>query len=537
MTLRIVQISTVILLFLSISCRSPQRADLKAYLPAETLIYLETDDLSKIGGVFTENKDWRSLSGGAPKDLSFLRNKQAALGVTGFVNSGEGAVLQVKPDLVLLIDTQAGQSAAALTAERVLRELHGRFSGENGVVEKYADGETQWLAAAGSQGKKIFAAVPGSVILIGNSEAALKRCLETKQAGGGDLSGNRELLEAREQRAAPDGIAFGYISPAGVRELSNYLAVSWALESSENALTREMISGILPEILQRTVSSAAWSARLTETGVEDTYFVKTEKEFAGTVSRTVKASAASACESKYLPGDVYSASCYRLEDPQLAWRGAVLSLAKQLDPKVLGLFEQFSRQLLGPYGIDDPELFLSAAGSEIITARFDADADEAAVIVKIKDKDKLKRAVSETFDFRKAPEAAPETGPRTGPEIADAAEIWKSRDGEFTAAFSNDELVIGTSLGVAKCLEAARPGTRETLAMPENFHGAGAVVSTRQKDDAAFQILSHVASQNNKTAEAGGYYYTETRIETWGIKRRTVSAFGLFGEMLRQTMR
>jgi len=525
MILRIIQITTVLLLLLSLSCREPQKAELKTYLPAGTLIYLETDDLSGISRTFTENKEWRALSGGGEGYLAFLQNKPAALAVTGFQSSGEGAVLQVKPNLVLAIDTRAAQSGAVMTAERVLRELSVRFSGEIAAVEKRAEGDTQWLTATGGDGKKIFAVVLGSVVLIGNSEDALKQCLEVKQGKAADLLSNKELLQAEEQRGAPDQIAFGYISPAGVQELSNYLAVSYALKSSENILTREMVSGILPELLQKTVNSAAWSARPAASGIEDVYYIKTEKEFAGTVFQTVKASAATGpCGSKYLPGDMYSVSCYRLEEPQIAWRGAVLSLAKQLDAKVLGLFEQFSRQLLKPYGIDDPELFLSAAGPEIITARFDADANEAAAIVKVKDKEKLKRAIAETFDLHKAPEAI------------DGGQMWKSKDGEFTAAFVNEELVIGNTAGVLKCLQGSKREGDETLGMPANFSVAGAVVSTRQKDDTAVRILSDTAARNNKTVEVTSYAFTETRIEAWGIKRRTVSAFGLFGEMLRQAM-
>ena len=84
MLLRIIKFSLLILLFYSLSCREPQKAELKAYLPNDTLIYLETDDLSKISAVFTGNKYWQTLSDQSDNYLSFLKNKQAALAVTGF---------------------------------------------------------------------------------------------------------------------------------------------------------------------------------------------------------------------------------------------------------------------------------------------------------------------------------------------------------------------------------------------------------------------------------------------------------------------
>jgi hypothetical protein len=527
MLLRIIKFSLIILLFYSLSCREPQKAELKAYLPNDTLIYLETDDLSKVSAIFTGNKYWQSLSNQSDNYLSFLKNKQAALAVTGFESTDEGAALQVRPDLALAIDTGSSGSQVTATAEKILRELSRRFSGAEGAIEKQTVEDTQWMSAPGSDDKKIYAAVSGAVVIIANNEKTLKQCLDLKQGKAESLQLNKELLEAKEQYGAPDQIAFGYVSAAGVKELSNYLSVSYALRSSENSLTREMISGILPDIMQKTIGPVAWTARANPSGVEDTYFIKTEKEFARTVFQTVKASIneGGGCDSKYLPADIFSTSCYRLEDPRLAWRGAVLSLAKQLDPKTLGLFEQFSRQLLKPYGIDDPELFLGAVGPQIATARFDADGNSAAAIVKIADKDKLKQAISETFDLRKTPDASA------------GAEVWKSKDGEFAAAFLAEDLIIGNTDAVEKCLQA---GSSEKAARPEtpsDFTGTpGAIVTTRQKDDSAVRILSEIAAERGKAVEVTSYAFVETRIEPRGIKRRSISAFGLFGEIFRQAI-
>ncbi len=526
MTIRSLQILLVGLMLFCISCRTPPKAELRSFLPGGTLIYAETSDLAKISGVFTGNKDWKTLSDDGETYLSFLREKQAALGLVGFESGGEGTVLQVKPKLVLLIDTGSSESQAAAVAGKVLQELSQRFLKENGEIEKQVINDTQWLIIT-SGGKKIFSAVMGSVILIGNNEEAVKQCLEIKKSNGESLAANKELLQAGERYGAPDQIAFGYVSTAGIGELANYLTVSYALKSSENVMVREMISGLLPEMLQKTVSSAAWSARATGSGVEDTYFIETEKEFARNVSQTIKAAPATgATGAKFVPKDIYSASLYRLEEPQIAWRGMVLSLATRMDQKALPMFEQFSRQLLKPYGIDDPELFLSATGSQIVTARFDEEGNEAVVIAAIKDKEKLKRAISETFDTGKAPV-------KIGG--AEGAEGWASRDGAFYALISDGSLIIGNEQGVLKCLAA----NTETLDLPQSFSnlsGGGAIVVTRQKDDTAVRILSDLASRNNKTVEVNSYAVTETRIETRGIKRRTLSAFGLLGEMLKQTL-
>src|ERR1044072_2671324 len=278
MLLRTIKFSFLILLFYSLSCREPQKAELKAYLPNTTLIYLETNDLSKVSGVFTGNRYWQDLSNQSHNYLSFLKNKQAALAVTGFQSGEEGTALQVRPDLALVIDTGSSGSQVTATAEKILVELSRWFAAGEGVIEKQTARDAEWMSAPGSDDKKIYAAVSGAVVVIANSEKTLKQCLDLKQGQGESLQLNKELLEAKEQYGAADQIAFGYVSAAGVKELSNYLSVSYALKSSENGLTREMVSGILPDIMQKTIGPVAWTARAAPSGVEDTYFIKTEKE-------------------------------------------------------------------------------------------------------------------------------------------------------------------------------------------------------------------------------------------------------------------
>ena len=526
MTMRIFQILALGLIIFNSGCQTPQKTDLRTFFPPATLVYAETADLSRISGVFTGNKDWKSLSGVGETYFSFLQNKQAALGLVGLENSGEGPVLQVKPDLVLIIDTEAAEQQTAAVAHKALKELSQRFLKEEGEIEERSVNGIRWFIITGAGDKKIFSAVSGSILLIGNSEDAVKKCLEIKQNNSESLAGNRELLRA-EQYGAPDQIAFGYVSAAGIKELSDYLAISYALKSSEKALTREMISGLLPEMLQKTVVSAAWSARATASGVEDSYFIETEKEFARSLHQTIKpAPPDDSFGAKYLPREIYSISRYRLEDPQLAWRGMVLSLAAKLDKTYLPLFEQFSRQMLKPYGIDDPELFLSAVDPQIITARFDEDGNESVVIARIKDKEKLKRAVSETFNTGK-------------PVTINGAEGWASKDGGAYAFFIEGNIIIGNEQAALACVQAFRGGDNNTIdtnLMPQSFSGAGGVVATRQKDDAAVQILSDLAARNNRSVEVNSYVFTETRIEAGGVRRKTLSAFGLLGEMLKQTL-
>jgi hypothetical protein len=510
---------------LFISCREPEKADLKTYLPAGTLVYMETGDLEGITRVFTQNSDWKAVAKGPEQDMSFLRGKQAALAVTGFHGNGEGEVLQVKPKIVLAIDTRSSGTGAAMIAEPLLKKLSERFFGRPGEIEKIDSEGVQWINAVGDGDKRIFSVISGGVLVVSNDRDAAKDSLNVHEGKAGSLAKNETIASEREQRG-PAAAAFGYVSPHGVKELSDYLGISYALKSSENTTVRGLVSEMMPRIAQQTVTSVTWWARPVEGGVEDTFFFKTDKEFAGTFAQTVKAGPGKELDTAFIPADAYSISHYSLEQPQIAWRGAVLSLAKQLEGKDLILFEQFSRSLLQPYGINDPEMFLSAVDPEIATIRFDADGDLSAARVKVKDRGKIEKSIAEFIDIRGVPQVFGDRG--TG------ARLWESKDGEFAAALTEDDyFIIGVNEAVRRCLEAGKAAGYGAPEMPASFQITGAILESRQQDDSAQKIFSGI-SQDGQRLEKKLYSFTETRVEPQGIKRRTVSAFGLFGEMFKQ---
>lgn len=488
-------------------------------------MYMETQDLSGIGKVFTSNKNWKALSVPGVDYLPYLEKKQAVLGVINLTKSEAGTALQIKPELVMAVDTELSDSEATTVSQKVTRELASIFLKEEGDLQL----EGARSVFTSSSGKKLFSAAVGTVVLVSNSEEALTKCLGVKQNKLASLSDNPELAGAMERHGAKDNLTFGYVSEKGIEEAANYLGISYAVKSSDDSFMREIVSGTMPGFLQKTVRSVSWSARVTDAGVEDTYLFKTEKQFTENVYQAIKPSSSNVAgqAERYLPGSIFSATRYRLENPQIAWRGMVLSLAAQLDERSLGLFEQFSEQLLKPYGIDQPEVFLSAVDSPIVTARFDEAGNEAVVIAKIKDKEKIKSAIAETFDIALVP------------QTIDHGEVLKSRDGEFSAAFVGDTLVLGNSLAVEKCLKASTRSGGSNVTAPSGFAGDAAIVSSRQKDDSAVQILSYVAAkaagQSQTQVQIDSYAFSEIAIEQNGVRRRTLSAFGLLGEMFKQT--
>jgi hypothetical protein len=514
------------------ACRAPEKADLRAFLPAKTLLYMETGDLTAIGKVFTENKAWKAISDKDARYLSSLENKQAVLALVGTHAEPGGDTMQVQPDLVLLVDTQLPDDQAEAIDGKILSELGQRFFREPGEISKSTDGNVRRLVFTSAGGRKLFGAVIGAVALAGNTETGVTACISVKQGAAASFSGNRDLQLAREKYGAEGQIAFGLVPQQGVSELSGYLGGLAAQKSSEFTLTREMISGALPGVVQRSISSVVWTAKPAGDGIEETYAFNAAGDFGRNLSQTIKPAApdaAGADISKYLPADAYTASEYDLAEPQTAWRGLILSIAAGLDKKELDLFREFSGQLLKPYGIDDPESFMAGVDSRIITVRFDEAGDESAVIAQVKDAAKIKQAISETFDIKQTPQTLNGTAQIT------------SKDSSLTAVFAGDVFILGTANAVTKCLQANN--TSSGIQMPPDLLSAGgpdAIVSTRQRDGSAELILSSLAAQNGGNgqppADVNSYSFSQTTIDQEGLKRRAHSAFGLLGEIVRQTL-
>jgi hypothetical protein len=117
------------IIFLS-SCNSAP-TDLRKFAPAETLIYLETNDLGKTLKSLTDGKAFQELAK-KQTDFSALENIQVAVAVTGFETSekqitDEQSILNFKPHFVAVADTHAWE----WQARRLVEEKIGAFVREN----------------------------------------------------------------------------------------------------------------------------------------------------------------------------------------------------------------------------------------------------------------------------------------------------------------------------------------------------------------------------------------------------------------------
>ncbi len=509
------------------ACKSAP-TDLRTLAPAETIVYLETDDLAKTLNSLTENKVFRELAEDKPNFSSF-ENVQVAIVVTGFEASeqkatNENSILNFKPHFVLIADTHAWNSTAVSIAENQIGVFAAKTYGDGVKLEKSEKADAKFFVWTSSDGRKLFSAVSGSVIYVGNDESLLDKCLSVKRGESENLLKNENLARARENAAGENRVAFGYVSPEGIAQIANLAGVSTAIEATEEDAGRSFIAQVLPPMLRNTIKEIVWTANKSEQGIEDNVFVSLDNETTSIFKETLVASSKIQTNpAEFLPPDVFGATRYNLKNPLVAWRSLLLVTAKNTDALSGKILVRFSNSLLEPYFVKDAEIFLSAIDSDILTAQFDVDGEKSIVIVTVKNADNLKKAISDEINFK------------TPSEKRENADVWQSKDKQIAAAFVENKLILGDAESVFKCLQAKQSGQNFTKNRSfQKFSESGAATVTFAKDtDSAEKVVKVLANaRENKTAITA--YATETRFTEKGIERKTVSAFGLLGTILEQ---
>jgi hypothetical protein len=500
--------------------------DMRSLAPAETLVYLEAQDLGKMLQALTENQAWENAAAEKP-DFSQLKNIQAAVAVTGFETSekpvtDQSAVLNFKPHFVLIGDTRAWHSTAVSIVENQIGRFARKVYGEDVKLEKSEKQGARFFVWTSADNRKLFSAVSEGVIYVGNDESLLDKCLSVRRGAAENLLKNENLERARSG-AGENPLAFGYVSQEGITQIAKMIGVSAAIEASEEDIVRSFVAKILPEVLQKSTREIVWTARKGEQGIEDKIFVRTGAE----VNSVFKETLVSASENKFtaaefLPIQFDSFTFYNLQNPQIAWRGVLIVAAKQMDAVSGRLLVQFSDGFFQPYGIEDGENFLSAVGTEIITARFDEEGEKSVVIADVKDLEKVKKTISDEINFKAIPE-------KYG-----AADVWLSEDKISAGAFVENKIILGDRESVLECLRAKESGKNFVRTIQfQNITKDSSIISTVSKDtEAAQKIIAALGKQKENKNIYPSFYRVQTHFVGNGFERRTISDFGLIGTIV-----
>ena len=543
----------------------PQKVNMAAYVPADSLIYLEANNLPDIASGIISTDAWKTLApvagiksnlgnlgwlsriaswtGIGSADAVVLSRAQIAVTVLGLDAADAGETLKIKPRYALVVETHTGESRARSAVETRVGDFARRAYGEPGVEQKELDGAyfTTWIAPDGE--RRIVAAVMGSVAVIGNDEGAVQACLAVRRNERPSLIGNPQVEEMRRRVGGNDALAFGYVSSDGAAKLLEMAATAYAGQISSDPRAQSAAASMLPPLAKKILGGAGWSARLSEGVIEDRYFLGLQNGVATNLQSALATQPSmTLTASELLPADIYSFSRYNYRDPAQAWRGLNSTIAAQADTLGSVLLTRLLDASLKPYGIEEPDNFLQAIGSEIVTARLDDSGSSTVTIVEVRDEKTLRDFVAKRLGAKPRLET-----------IGDAELLVSNNEKQDASSFVSGRLLIGTAENLRRCLEARR--TNQALKADDAFERSTRLISTNNpvnvvtltEDYApARTFITAIATQRGVRERPFNenevedvlrqlrYAVSETRIVDGGFERRTRSAFGQFGSLASQ---
>lgn len=556
-----------------IALNRPRRVDMAAYVPAETIIYLEANDLFDVAEGITSTDAWKELAPAAGLASDFgrfgwmrdfarwtglgparwvaLARAQVAVAVLGFdASEEETTTLKITPRVVLVAETHLGETRLRPLVESMVGDFARREFEEPRLESKETDGIFFYTWSSPASGrKKIIAAVSGSGVVVGNDESAVASCFSAKRGASPSLAGDKKLQEARERMDAGRALAFGYVPEGGAAKLLEVLTLAYVGQLTQNPRTQSIVASVLPQLASKSLRGAAWASRVEGGAVEDRYFLSLAEGLAARVSDSLDAADDhDQTIGEFLPNDTYQLTSYRYRNPAAAWRNFNAALASQLDALSAPFVNLFLSEALKPYGIEEPGEFLGAVGADVVTARLDGSGASTVLVVSVRERDILEKLVRKRLGLNLRVVRVGDVEMLVSRSREDEAE----EADEKAASFVGAHLVVGSENSVRRCLEARASG--KTLSASEGFKNAprdslnspsaGAITFTDDREPArkfVSRLSGRRALRDDETgnpAAPGGalpklnYAVTESRFVADGYERVTRSSFGNFGVLV-----
>ncbi len=447
----------------SVSCTS-KPTDMRTLVPADSLVYLETNDLGAALQPIVDSKPFTEAAKSKP-DLSALKGVQLAVAVTGFETSeekltDEHSVGRIQPHFVAVADTHAWQFQAVGFAEQKLGSFVAEMYDGEPKLERSEKRDGRFFTWTAADGRKAFALVKGSLIYFGNDETAIDKCLAVKFDGADSIA-----KAGKVAASAPETLASGYIGPDGIAQIASLIGLKFASEAGEESEVQSSLAYIVPQLIRKSVTDVSWRMTKTEQGIEDKYQIGMPPAIANVFAETM-APAGTLDNSlfKWIPADAQTATLYNFRSPQTAWRSLILVAQNGLDPLGQKFVGELSHLIFQPYGIGDGDKFFSAGNSCIATANFSQEGDKAIVVSTSTEPGKIGDSLL--------------TDLKTSSGRVNYDSVNSSDDGEL-AAFFDDDYYIGGDAETVDRIYQHRPNGPESglLGKIDHQFGGNAAVS------------------------------------------------------------
>ena len=530
---------------------SPSRVDMADYAPADALVYIELNNLADVTNAIQQTDVWRAASpitgskasnpnrmmttaaraGIGPLEAVLFARSQIALVVVGFDTAEENDTLKVRPEIALIAETHTTSWRTKSAAVEAVKKLANLAYGNSACSERSGDADYVECSAAGAE-RKVVGALDGTLVVIGNTDSAVRAVLDVRRGNRPSMRTDPELLKVRASVMSEKSLGFGYVSPANSAKLFSWVTPLLMGHAPGDESLEQLLAVSAGKILR----GVAWSATAVEGKIEDRFLFSLES---GVVTRLQPAFETGERDEsfwKVVPEGFQSLTIYRNKAPATAWSSLDAAVSLKLDALPAVLFGSLLRSTLTVYGITNPREALGALSPPLLTLRPSANAEGSILVARVIDEPALRRSLAQ--------EVFKEQG-----EILEGLQATPNREKEFAAVFADGYVLLGKSENMTAALSALRSSGASIAAnrkdLQESASKSSATIVTYANDQArlnnfihAFFTLQGRQLTDSELAELenifrrSGFSSTETRLNENGIERTTRSAFGQFGTFL-----
>ena len=524
----------------------PSKVDMSAYAPADSLVYVEFNNPAAVAHAIQQSPLWQAAvpitqskpasqnrfaataarAGLGPLPAVLFARAQVALAMVGMNTFEEENSLKVRPEFALIVETHTSKWRIKPAAVDAIKQLANFSYGASMCTERSSDADYIECSVAGSE-RKIIGAIDGTVVVIGNSDNAVRSCLEARRGVRPNLQSDPEMVKVRSSVSSEKTLGFGYVSPANSAKLFSWVAPLMILQSPGDQQLQQLLAVSAGKVLR----GVAWTASAAPQGIEDRFLFSLD---AGVVSRLQPAFTESAPDEsfwQFVPEGFQSLTIYRNKEPATAWSSLSSAVAFKLDAVPAALFSTLLKSSLSVYGISNPKEAFTALDPPLLTLKPSESTAEAILVARVNDPDRLKQSLVEG-------------------EILQGLNSNPVQKKEYTAVFVNDYVLLGKTENVRASLLALRKGVETDAAKYRNYltqasnEREGVIVTFTNDEERVNNFLSTLVQLQGRklspqeleslhnVVRTAGIAATETKLNAFGIERRTRSAFGQFSTLI-----
>jgi hypothetical protein len=527
----------------------PQAADMASYAPSDSLVYLEANDpLAVINAVMktdalkvvgSAGDSWRAypnswtrkfmkITGIGPTQSVILSRAQMAVVITnlGVVEGPES--LTVKPEVALIIETHTSPARSRSVVESALKRL-AETTYDKPTFRRSEVNGTEFLEWTNQDGsRRIVSSLAQSVVVVGNSEAAVRRCLDTAAGRVSTLRDDADFIARRREFNARGALTFGYVPRDRSAQLLSFAVPLVLGRAPGDASFQKVVSTGAAKMF----GSIAWGSVTYGSGIEDRYLISLRPSLLNQLKPAL-AQSSLANNLPPLPPHPFSVSYYRFDSPDIAWQRFKTAVSANVDALSAIVFNSLLNSALSSYGIAEPEKFLQSVQGPVLTIRVDPGSDRTMVIARIGNKERLRDFLLGAMKYS------------LREKFQEGAELFVQSESEAGLSFLNDFVILGSESDVRRYLDNYRD--RESaevlrrMAAYAPLSNLSPIATYTEDGDRVRRFISTLVSTGiaqpvdsealDRVLAQLPYAATESRIDEQGIERITRSPLGQFSTL------